>query len=159
MEKEKFRYWATAAEVISALAIVISLLYVGYEIRQTQILSQRSIDEMLFSRNSEANRILVENADMAEIVIAAQSGPDSLSPAERIRYLAYEHTLLDNWEVAFYSHYDGILNDEYWDDWDAFYKNQAKRRPKFAWTENRHNFVGPFAEYVDEFMASEYGRN
>ena len=60
-----------AAEMISAVAIIISLLYVGYEIRQTQVLSQRSVDELLFARNEESNRVLIENPDFAEIFVRA----------------------------------------------------------------------------------------
>jgi len=148
-----------AAEMISAVAIIVSLLYVGYEIRQTQVLSQRSVDELLFERNEESNRILIENPDFADIFVRARGDPASLSEAERVRYLAYEHNLIDNWEIAFYAHYDGVLNDEYWNDWDGYYRNQMKRRPRFAWTENRHLFVGPFAEYIDEFMQTEYDGN
>lgn len=56
MDKEKFRIWTSVVDVVSALAIVVSLLYVGDEIRQTQVLSQRGVDELLFSRHEESNR-------------------------------------------------------------------------------------------------------
>ena len=147
------------AEMISAVAIIISLLYVGYEIRQTQVLSQRSVDELLFARNQESNRVLIENPDFAEIFVRARRDPDSLSEAERVRYLAFEHNMIDNWEIAFYAHYDGVLSEEYWAEWDDYYRAQMQRRPRYAWTENRHLFVGPFAEYVDEFMEEEYRGN
>lgn len=151
--RDAWKFWV---ELVSAIAIVVSLIYVGYEIRQTQVLSQRSVDELLFARNEESNRVLVENADFAEIFARARRDPASLAETERIRYLAYEHNMIDNWEIAFYAHYDGVLSDEYWSDWDRYYKNQMLRRPRFAWTENRHLFVGPFAAYVDNFMATEY---
>lgn len=158
MADSKFTTWKFAAEMLSAAAIIISLLYVGYEIRQTQVLSQRGVDELLFARNEESNRILIENPDIAEIFVRARKDPDSLTEVERVRYLAYEHNLIDNWEIAYYAHFDGVLTDQYWLEWDQYYKNQMKRRPRFAWTENRHLFVGPFARYVDEFMANGYNQ-
>jgi hypothetical protein len=152
MNRKKFQKYASIAEIVSAVAIVISLLYVGYEIRQTVVFSSRDIEEMLYTREQEDNRILIENGEIAQIVVTAQENPDELTPADRIRYLAYAHNFYDNWEIAFYSHMDEILRDGAWHEWDKYYREQARRLPKFAWTENRHNFVGPFATYVDEIL-------
>jgi hypothetical protein len=152
MNKKKFQKYASIAEIVSAVAIVVSLLYVGYEIRRTEVLSSRDIDELLFERNLEANRVLIENADIARIIVKAQDNPDELTPADRIRYLAFEHNFYDSWEIAFYAHTDGVLIDANWNEWNEFYMQEARRRPKFAWTENRHNFVGAFADYVDGLL-------
>jgi hypothetical protein len=54
MNKKKFQYYASIAEIVSAIAIVVSLLYVGYEISRTNILDSRDIDELLFERGLEA---------------------------------------------------------------------------------------------------------
>lgn len=152
MNREDFRFYASIAEVVSAIAIVVSLLYVGYEIRQSVVFSSRDIEELLYSRQQEDNRILIENGDIAQIVVTAQDNPDQLSPADRMRYLAFMHNFYDNWEIAFYSHSDGVLRDGAWDSWNEYYLRQAKHHPKFAWTANRHNFPGQFSEYVDGIL-------
>ncbi len=152
MNKEKFQLYASIAEIVSAIAIVISLLYVGFEIRRADVLSSRDIEELLYAREAEENRILIENADIARIVVTAQDNPDVLSPSDQVRYLAFEHNFFDNWEIAFYSHADGVLNDENWSEWNEYFMSQAKRRPTFAWTGNKHNFVGDFSNYVDGIL-------
>lgn len=57
-----------------------------------------------------------------------------------------------NWEIAFYSHSDGVLHDGAWDSWNEYYTQRARRQPKFSWTENRHNFIGGFADHVDAVL-------
>jgi len=54
MDKYRYELWTTVAEVVSAAATVVSLLYVDYEIRQTQVPGQRNIDELLFERSAES---------------------------------------------------------------------------------------------------------
>lgn len=110
MDRERLQTYASLAEVISAVAIIISLLYVGYEVRRTSTLSSREADVILFERGREANRILIESPGMAEIVVAAGTAPDRMSAPDRLRYLAYQHDFFDTWEIAWYHHADGILD-------------------------------------------------
>jgi hypothetical protein len=86
----------------------------------------------------------------AEIVVSAARDPGALSEADRIRFLAYQHHFFDTWEIGWYYHMDGILNDETWRGWDEWFTAEARRRPAFGWTDNRHNFTGlDFRAHVD----------
>ncbi|MDX1405465.1 MAG: hypothetical protein R3192_13045 [Woeseiaceae bacterium] len=149
MNRENFQFYASIAEVVSAIAIVVSLLYVGYEIRQSVVFSSRDIEETLYARQQEDNRIFIENGNLAQIVATARDHPDQLSAADRSRYLAFAHNLYDSWEIAFYAHRDGILRDGAWDSWNEYFVRQSRIHPNFAWTENRQYFPGEFSEYVD----------
>ena len=86
--------------------------------------------------------------------MAAETEPDRLSAPDRLRYLAYQHDFFDTWEIAWYYHADGILDTETWVDWDAWFTEQARAAPAFAWTENRQNFTGlDFRDHVDAVLA------
>jgi hypothetical protein len=154
MDRDRLQTFASLAEVVSAVAIIISLLYVGYEVRRTSTLSSREADIILFERGREANRVLIESPGMAEIVVAAATVPDRMSAPDRLRYLAYQHDFFDTWEIAWYYHADGILDTETWLDWDEWFTEQARAAPAFAWTENRDNFTGlEFRNHVDAALA------
>lgn len=154
MDQNRLQTYASLAEVVSAVAIIISLLYVGYEVRRTSTLSSREADVILFERGREANRVLIESPGMAEIVVAAETAPDRMSAPDRLRYLAYRHDFFDTWEIAWYYHADGILDTEAWLDWDEWFTRQARAAPAFAWTENRQNFTGlDFRDHVDAVLA------
>ncbi len=154
MNEKKLQAYASAAEVVSALAIIVSLLYVGYEFRRTTTMSSREADVVLFERGREANRLLIESPGLAEILVVAQSNPDELSEADRLRFLTYQHDFFDSWEIGWYYHADGILDEAAWREWEAWFTEEARRRPLWGWTENRRHFTGEsFREHVDAVLA------
>lgn len=156
MDQNRLQSYASIAEVVSAVAIIISLLYVGYEVRRTSTVTSREADVILFERGRELNRLLIESPGLAEIVVEAETAPDDMSEANRLRYLAYQHDFFDSWEIGWYYHADGILDTDAWLDWDEWFTGEARARPAFAWTQNRHHFTGlDFRDHVDRLLATD----
>jgi hypothetical protein len=154
MEQSRIQSYAAVAEVVSAAAIIVSLLYVGYEYRRTSTMSSREADVILFERTRESNRILIESPGMADIVHLAETAPEALSPADSLRFLAYRHDFFDTWEIAWYYHADGILETETWEEWDQWFSEEARLAPDFAWRETRRHFTGEgFRDHVDRALA------
>lgn len=155
MNTSKLQAYASLAEVISAVAIVVSLLYVASEYRQTTTMSSREADLVMFERTRERNRLLIETPGLAELVIAANDVPEDLSEADRLRYLTYQHDLFDAWEIGWYYHADAILDADTWAEWDEWFSTTARTLPSFAWTENRKNFTGgDFLRHVDSVLGT-----
>jgi hypothetical protein len=153
MNHQRLQSYAAIAEVLGAFAIVVSLIYAGYELRRSSTISSLEVEMLLYEREREHNAVLFETRDMAEIVILAGGAADELQGADRLRYLEYEHDFLDSWEIAFTYHTDGILDDESWSGWDSWFSQQMRNLPLFAWEENRHNFLpGPFMDHVDAVL-------
>lgn len=154
MDARKLQAYASLAEVVSAVAIVLSLLYAANEFRRAGTISGREADVILFERVQEANRQLIETPELAEILVTANEAPDTLSDADRLRFLAYEHDFFDGWEIGWSYHADGILDEETWHEWDEWFTAEARRRPLLGWAENRKHFTGePFRRHVDEALA------
>lgn len=154
MNERKLQAYASLAEVISAVAIVVSLLYVAYEFRHTSTMSSREADLALFEREREANRLLIESPGLAEVIITASTAPQDLSPADRLRYLTFQHDFFDTWEIGWSYHADGVLESEIWVQWNQWFSEVARGLPEFAWTENRMNFTGEaFRAHVDSILA------
>lgn len=151
MNRERVQVYASVAEIISALAIVVSVLYVVSEFRRSATLTSQEVNVILYERTRAFEETLVESPDLARIVITAAAEPEAVPEADRLRYLAYQHIFFDTWEIAWDYHDDGILDDPAWDSWDAWFVSEAGRRPDFGWTENRHNYTNPeFVRHVDE---------
>lgn len=154
MESGRLQAYASIAEVVSAVAIVVSLLYVAYEFRQTSTMSSREADVMLFERVREANRLVVESPDLAELLVRARRAPDQLSEADSLRLLTFQHDFFDSWEMGWYYQRDGILEEATWREWDEWFAAEARGRPSFGWTENRRHFPGlEFRRHVDSALA------
>lgn len=153
MNERKLQAYASLAEVVSAAAIIVSLLYAGYEFRRTTTMSSRDADVVLFERTRESNRLLIESPRLAELVVLAETTPDELSEADRLRFLSYQHDFFDAWEIGWSYREDGVLDEATWSDWDDWFTSEARRRPAFAWTDNRHHFTGEaFRRHVDQVL-------
>jgi len=155
MDTSKLQVYASLAEVVSALAIIVSLLYAANEFHRAGTLSSRQADGILFQRVQAADHLLIETPGLAEVVVAARAAPESLSDADRLRYLAYQHDFFDTWEIGWDYHADGILDGEAWREWDVWFSAQARRLPAFGWQENRQHYTGAdFRRHVDDVLAA-----
>ena len=150
MNERKLQAYASLAEVVSALAIIVSLLYVGFEFRRTRTMSSREADVVLYERLQESNRMLVETPGLAETLISWETSPEELSEADRQRFLAFQQIFFETWELGWYYHGDGILEESSWADWDRWFTAEARRTSVSAWNEVRDRFAGgSFQNHVD----------
>lgn len=155
MNEKKLQVYASLAEVVSGLAIIVSLLYAGYEFRRSHTMSSREADLLLYERLQEANQLIIETPGLAEILLEAATTPEDLPEADRIRLLAFHQDFFESWEIGWYYHEDGILNEVSWSDWDDYFAGEARRRPAFAWGEIRNHFAGEsFRQHVDSVLST-----
>ena len=152
MNQSKLQIYTSIAEIVSAFAIVISLLYAGYEFRHSSTLSSREVDVLLFERSGHANRMLIETPGLAEIVLTGRTNPEKLSAADWLRFETYQRTWFNTWEIAWYHHDDGILDEVTWIEWNNYFELAAQRRNVNVWSKIRIDFQGDFRTHVDEVM-------
>ena len=79
------------AQVVSALIMVITLLYAVTQWNRTIAYTDQELENYLGQRLLEMDRLLAESVDLADIVLRAGIDPKSLTPTERARFLAYEN--------------------------------------------------------------------
>ena len=88
-------------EVLGAIAVVVSLVYLAFQIRQ----NTRQIDENTkaaqaaafdssIAHTFKARLAIVENSDVARIYLEGSNAPDSLSDEDRVRYRLIMHNIL-----------------------------------------------------------------
>lgn len=152
MKRPNLQTTVSVVEIIASLAVVVSLLYVAYEFKRSETLNSRDVEDIIYQRMLERDRLVIENPELAEILLQASSDLDGLSPADRIRFLAYEHIFYDSWESAWYYYHEGVLEKSAWDSWNTWFIADAKRRPLLGWTGNRRHFADGFLEYVDRAL-------
>jgi hypothetical protein len=85
MEQSKLQTYASIGEIISVVAIVISLVYAGYEFRPSGTLSNRDAETLLYERFREMKQMEIQTPGMAEVLIASVPDSASLSPGDRRR--------------------------------------------------------------------------
>ena len=144
--KEKLQEYALIAEIISAVCIVLSLIFVGLQVRQ-------SAEETAV--NSQAIQASVREAMMqTEFTLLLYGGEHDLmqgdiTPEQRDKWLALQTAFFRARENAWVQHENGILDDAtYYSYRDALIKNLADKDLRRFWKRVNEDY-----ELVPGFVA------
>ena len=85
----KLSEWANVAEIGTAFAVVVSIVYVGLEIRQNTAAVRASTHQAMIDYGREQSEILVTDANMAALVEMGEADPSSLTPRDRSRFFEF----------------------------------------------------------------------
>ncbi len=126
MAKQSILQKISTIDVVNMFAIVVSLIYVGYEIRQNTNAVLSETNQSLITMAHENLRSLFDK-EFATTVIRGTEDYSSLESLEKMQFDTHVRMLLDIWEHAFYSHETGIIQDELWRAWNASVSNEMDK--------------------------------
>jgi hypothetical protein len=141
------------AEMISVIAVVISLIYVGVQVKQ----NTRAVKNSTLQNSSEnqlnVHGLVAAHGDLAEIVFKAATGEGSDLGAEKFRYTSWMHTAMRSLENAFYQHREGALNERNWQSLCRQYGPilHAGFNANY-WEERSFMFSDEFRRFVDDVL-------
>lgn len=144
------------SEVVGAVAVVISLLYVASQIRsQATSAKLGALHELARSQRDASN--MFATAVASDIFVRANEGLDTLSEAESTQLVILVTNLFRAWENAFLEAKEGNLEDHIWQNWSRDYA-QAIGAPSFReiWALRRDNYHPDFQSYVDCIEVEDY---
>lgn len=156
---ERLREYALVAEIISALAIVVSLVFVGLQVRQ-------SAKETAINSNAvqASVREAILQSDMNLLLYAGEhdlmQGP--ITPEKQQKELALRVAQIRARENAWVQHQNGIVDDAtYLSYRDAFIKNLSDQGMRSAWKEltSYYDLVPGFVDDINVEIAARYGHD
>jgi hypothetical protein len=146
-------------EVLGAIAVVVSLVYLAFQIRQ----NTRQIDENTkaaqaaafdssIAHTFKARQAIAENSDVALIYLDGSNDPDSLSEEDRVRYRLIVHNILWSlWNIQSQSQVGGELASETWSAQLAILKRMMSTRGfRWFWGNYSQEFGASFQKIVDD---------
>ena len=152
MKKPNLNTVVSIAEIVSSVAIVISLLYAVNEFQRSNTLTNRDVENIIYNRMLDMDHLVIENSDIAGLILKASDNPQKLTREEKLKYWAFEHIFYDSWESAWYYYHEGILGKENWNSWNNWFISETKKKPYLSWEGNRKNYSGNFQEYLDNLF-------
>jgi len=143
-------------EIVGALAVVVSLVYLASQIRiQNRESRAASVHQVIEGYRSSIAAL--HEPEMADIWVAAMADFDSLTPSQRLRFIIYLTVALRSFEDAYFQWREGRLEGEIWQSLLAPLID-VKSTASFDrfWALRRHHFRDEFADYIDDLDAREY---
>jgi hypothetical protein len=144
---------ASLGSFVSGFAVLISLIYLSLQVRQTKRNQQIAI------RHSRVTRIVELQLALADPGVTnawfhGSGNPEKITQAELSQYINLCRALFFHFEDSFYQREEGLLNDEAFETVVAGVRLSA-RSPgwRAAWRLARPNFGGTFLAFMDGLVA------
>ena len=161
-DSERLQKWALGAEITGGIAVVVSLVLVAYEIRQSTSQAalntnalQISAYQDLISGISGINSLVAQDAELAEIVVAARNGREGLTDVEKQRYLRFAMSLFRHGDMAFFQFQRGMINEDRLNSALGVVLAELRNSEgaRDVWNGSKDVFVPGYATHVDRRLA------
>ena len=149
--KERIEIVALVAEIVGAVAVVISVVYLAIQIGEgnEELRSQSHYNAL--SLGQRPFEIELENAELAGIVRLGSLRPEELTEDQWYIFTQYQIMAFNAWEYYFYEQEKGAIPEQLWIGANSYYIDNATRKPGLRkyWAEYNHIYADPFKSYVD----------
>ncbi|HUO89130.1 MAG TPA: hypothetical protein VMU08_08145 [Rhizomicrobium sp.] len=142
---------ASIGSLVSGVAVVITLIFLLLQMRQTDRNQRASIR---MGRASRANNFfaLQLSPEVTRVIAKTWTG-EALNEVETHTYLYYCAGLLTNWEDTYYQHRAGLLDDAIMESEEAIIRQFAATASfRGAWQFTRVTYSKNFCRYIDRFI-------
>jgi hypothetical protein len=148
-------------EITSVIAVVLSVLYLGLQIRDNTKVLRSQAHYNALSLAQRPMEMMIENDGLATIVNTGYKTPDALSADDWARFGNYAFIGFNAWEYLYYQNGDRSIPRELWVGADAYFKGLVATNPGLTrfWSEFQASFDEPFRSYVAEEFAKVAARS
>lgn len=150
---EKLRNWVAIGELIAAAGVMISLIFVGYELNSGNKIQQAANDNLLYELQDELYADLSTNPVLISAYIKLSDGVGELTREERAQYEWYIWRDVNQWNMAFDRHAEGLFSDSTWAAWSTSWESalvgNSTGMSKGQWESGRNTYGAKFRAYVD----------
>ena len=98
-------------EGLAAIGVILSLLFVAFQIRQTNAIARVQVSQDLATGIREVSTAIMESQDLAVVMAAVEAGASraDLAPAERLRAQSFFVGVVRSWESLWLATEEGIV--------------------------------------------------
>jgi len=142
-------------EIVSAVAVVIGLVFVGFELRQNTTIQRINATQTLAAEYSDALEVIAYEGEAACIYALGINGLDNLDDAERLRFFVQMFLIFRSAEQLHYYSLEGMVEPRVWRGFER-QLTEVANLPGVQewWAARRAWFSDEFQSYIDETVSS-----
>ena len=143
-------------EIVGAIAVVGSLLYLGTQVRiQNRESRATSVHEITEAYRHTLSAL--HDVDNAELWVKAVKDFDGLTESERMRFVALFLNIIKTFEEAYYQLQADRFDAHFWEGMLAQFGDlMSAPGAKQVWGLRKHQFGRDFREFMDSLEQGEY---
>ncbi|KCZ91815.1 hypothetical protein [Hyphomonas johnsonii] len=144
---------ATIANIMASGAVVLTLVFIGLQLRQNSHLTRMAAAQTSAQLLSSNLGRVAENGELAALLVN-QQGRDNWTDAEYLRVTNFLSISFRHFEVLHTHRRFGVFEEELWEGSEARLKDSLSN-PSIRewWGESRGFYARSFARYVDGLAA------
>jgi len=149
---------STLAQVVSAVGVIISLVYLAVQVRQNTRAVRNSTHHALTVTRLDYIAMVAQNAELSRILRIGTQDFSQLNEEERHRFHLIMYHLFSAGENFYYQQKQGALDAEQWERWCGtlrYHFTQPGIRTWFATSPIR--FAASFGEFLQREFCSLAG--
>ena len=145
--------WGAIGELIGGVAIIVSLIYVGAQIRQNTKATKVSTSHAFLHIHSALLSPITVEKEFRDIYWRGLKGLSNLQGNETAAFAAWAMQTFRAWETFWYQWQEGVFDDHLWVGWKAqFCDLYGYAGILEIWSTRKHQFSEEFREYVDRHI-------
>jgi len=143
-------------QTISALAVVLSLIYVGLQVKQNTTATQTASAQAYVSAHTDTIGLINSSPNLAKCLHQGAGGLESLDGANLIEFMAFHDSVFIFFQSSYLQWQHGILEKSLWFTNKQAFVGLLKQKGQREWWElRRHWFDDDFQNYVDTVISEE----
>ena len=105
-----------AAEIIGAVAVVITLIYLTIEIRQNRVAVEAATQASISEGWNSVNAVILGSEEVGDIWARGFEDPQSLNPSEKVRFMILGQSYINQFTLEKRLADSGALLAEQWEE-------------------------------------------
>ena len=118
MQTERALNWTAigaVAELITAMGVIASLVYVGFQIRQNTISVTASAHRAINDKFISVNEFIAGDSNLMKAFLAGRERLEEFDEMDKGRFIVIMMNIFLHFEDVYYQFRQGLVGDEYWE--------------------------------------------
>jgi len=138
-------------EIISALAVLVTLVYLAIQIRQNTAAVRASATREIHDSLLTAHTPIVSSTEVARVIRLGSFEPDKLSPDEHLQFDTAIYNMFASFEIYHSQYQSGLIDNNIFGRVKLSIQNQSSTPGvQLWWSKYKLDFSNAFVELVEE---------
>ncbi len=147
---------ANIAEISAAALLIVSLIYVGLQVRQSTKAAYATTTQAHAEIAMGYVGLVNLSSNLADILVQGARGLSSLKEGDLLRFIGFHDQVFTAFQSFYLQYLNGVLDERLWNTYDQVMRDMfAEVGPQDWWKLRQHWFCEEFRNYIEDVTGKE----